>query len=111
VPFDYAAGTDVWLKISSTNITSAATAGDSYKVKVSTTKDTAAVLSSAFSLGADATVVANVATTVAPATAGATGQYTITFDVDTTLAASSGKVTVRFPVGTVLPSSMSASDV
>ena len=111
VPFDYAAGTDVWLKISSTNITSAATAGDSYKVKVSTTKDTTAVLSSTFSLGVDATVVTSVTTSVAPGTAGATGQYTITFTPATELTQSSGTVTVRFPVGTTLPSSMTASNV
>jgi len=111
IPFNYAAGSDVWLKVSSTNITAAATAGDSYKVKVSTTKDTTAVLSSAFSLGHATDVITSVSTTVAPATAGATGQYTITFTPATTLDASSGTITVRFPVGTVLPSSMTASNV
>jgi hypothetical protein len=110
-PFNYAAGTDVWLKISSTSITSAATAGDSYKVYVSTTKDTTPVLSSAFSLGDDSTVVSSVGTSLAPATAGATGQYIINFTPGTALTQSSGTVTVRFPVGTVLPSSMSASDI
>jgi hypothetical protein len=110
-PFDYAAGSDVWLKVSSTNITAAATAGDSYKVKVSTTKDTTAVLSSAFSLGHATDVLQSISTSVAPATAGAAGQYTITFTPATTLDASSGTITVRFPVGTVLPSSMTASNV
>ncbi|MFC2008223.1 right-handed parallel beta-helix repeat-containing protein [Chloroflexota bacterium] len=110
-PFDYAAGTDVWMKISSTSITAAATAGDSYKVKVSTTKDTTGVLSSTFSLGHATTVLTSVSASVAPATAGATGQYTITFTPATTLTASSGTVTVRFPVGTTLPSSMTASNV
>jgi len=111
VPFDYAAGTDVWLKISSTNITAAATAGDSYKVKVSTTKDTTAVLSSTFSLGHATTVVTSVSASVAPATAGASGQHTITFTPATTLTASAGTVTVRFPIGTTVPSSMTASNV
>jgi len=110
-PFDYAAGTDVWLKISSTSITAAATAGDSYKVKVSTTKDTTAVLSSTFTLGHATTIVASVAASVAPATAGATGQYTINFTPATALTQSSGTVTVRFPVGTTVPSSIAASSV
>jgi hypothetical protein len=111
LPSSYAAGTDVWLKISSTSITSAPTAGDSYKVYVSTTKDTTAVLSSAFSLGVDATVISGVGATVAPATAGATGQYVVAFTEATDLTGSSGTVTVRFPIGTTIPSSMSASDI
>jgi hypothetical protein len=111
VPIDIAAGTDVWLKISSTSITAASTASDSYKVYVSTTKDTTSVLSSAFSLGTAGTVVTSVGCSVAPATAGATGQYIVNFTPGTTLAESSGTVTVRFPIGTTVPSSISASSI
>ena len=111
VPSNYAAGTDIWLKISSTNITSAATAADTYKVKVSTTKDTTAVLSSTFTLGHATTVLTSVAGSVAPATAGASAQYIINFTPATSLTASSGTVTVRFPIGTTLPSSIAASNV
>jgi hypothetical protein len=111
VPINISAGTDVWLNISSTSITAAATAGDSYKVYVSTTKDTTSVLSSAFSLGHATTVVTSVGCSVAPATAGATGQYIIDFTPATQLTASTGTVTVRFPIGTTLPSSISASNI
>ncbi len=87
VPINISAGTDVWMRISSTSITSAATAGDSYKVYVSTTKDTTSVLSSAFSLGNDSTVVTSVGCTVAPATAGAAAQYIVNFTPGTELTA------------------------
>jgi hypothetical protein len=73
VPINIAAGTDTWLRITSTSITSASTAGDSYKVYVQTTKDTTPVLSSAFTLGSS--VCQALSTTISPATAGAAAQY------------------------------------
>ncbi len=109
VPFDYAAGTDVWLRITSTNITSASTEGSTYKVSVSTTKDTTPVLSSAFALG-DSTC-SSLSTTVSPATAGAAAQYSLSATCATNLTADTDTVTIMFPVGTTLPGSISASNV
>jgi len=108
-PIDLAAGSDVWIKFASNDITSAATAGNSYKVYVSTSQDTTSVLSSAFSL--DGTVTGAPTTTVSPATAGAAAQYKIQFVPATALTADTHTVTIQFPLGTVLPSSISASNV
>ena len=108
-PIDLAAGSDVWIKFASDDITSATTAGNSYKVYVSTSKDTTAVLSSAFSL--DTTVSGVPTTTVSPATAGAVAQYLVSFDPAGTLTADTHTVTIQFPVGTVLPSSITAANV
>jgi len=109
VPFDYSAGQDVWLRITSTNITSASTEGTSYKVYVSTTKDTTPVLSSAFTLG-DSTC-SDLDTTVSPATVGAAAQYLFDATCTVNLTGDTDTVSVMFPVGTVLPSSISASNV
>lgn len=108
-PIDLVAGSDVWIKFASDDITSAATAGNSYKVYLSTNQDTTAVLSTAFSL--DGTVPGAPTTTVSPGTAGAAAQYKIHFVPDTALTADTHTVTIQFPLGTVLPSSISASNV
>jgi parallel beta-helix repeat protein len=109
VPQNISAGTDVWMKFASDDITSASTAGNNYKVYVSTTKDTTPVLSSAFSL--DGTASGAPSTTVSPATAGAAAQYIVSTAATTTLTADTHTVTIQFPLGTVLPSSISAGNV
>jgi len=115
VPINLSAGTDVWLKFASDDITSASTEASSYKVYVSTTKDTTPVLSSAFALGDSVCVdpTSGNTTTISPATAGAASQYTFSFKVSSSgaLTADTDTVTVMFPVGTTLPSSISASNV
>jgi parallel beta-helix repeat protein len=109
VPMNISAGTEVWVKFASDDITSASTAGNNYKVYVSTTKDTTPVLSTAFSL--DGTAPGAPTTTVSPGTAGAAAQYIVSFEPTTTLTADTHTVTIQFPLGTVLPSSISAGNV
>jgi hypothetical protein len=109
VPVNISASTDVWVKFDSNDITSASTEGSSYKVYVSTTKDTTPVLSSAFDLGDSATTT--LATTVSPATAGAAAQYSFSFVSTTALTADTDTVSIMFPIGTTLPSSITAANV
>jgi hypothetical protein len=109
VPINISAGTDVWVKFDSDDITSASTEASSYKVYVQTTKDTTPVLSSAFALGDSATTT--LATTVSPSTAGAAAQYSLSFVSTTALTADTDTVSIMFPIGTTLPSSISASNV
>jgi hypothetical protein len=109
-PIDVAAGADVWVRFASDDITSAGTAGGTYKVYVSTSQDTTPVLSSAF--GLDSTALGEPTVTISPASAGASSEYVIFIDsVTTALVVDTDTVTVQFPVGTVLPSSISASNV
>jgi hypothetical protein len=110
-PIDIAAGSDVWVRFASNDITSASTAGGSYKVYVVTSKDTTPVLSSAF--GLDGTALGEPAVTISPTSAGAAAEYVITLaaDVTTGLAADTDTVTIQFPVGTTVPSSITASNV
>jgi len=116
-PIDVAAGQDVWVRFASTSLVSGSTEGSSFKVYVSTSKDTTPVLSGAFALGTsvgvDPTVADGLDVTVSPATAGAAAQYIILFMCASgnSLTADTDTVTVKFPVGTVLPSSISASNV
>ncbi|MBA7657877.1 hypothetical protein ES703_65820 [subsurface metagenome] len=118
LPIDIAAGQDVWVKFvdtsSSNAITTSTGEADTYKVYVSTTKDTTPVLSSTFSLGASGYKVTSTAVEDSypvPTTAGATGEYIVKFDATHQVNGASGKVTLKFPVGTVLPSSISATEV
>ena len=110
-PIDIAAGTGVWVKFdpdaSDSVITSASTAGVSYKVYVATTKDTTPVLSSAFSLGSDESDV--VVVTPLVTTAGVSTQYIAAFTPSTEVGIG-GTVTIKFPLGTTIPSSISTSD-
>ncbi len=111
-PIDIAAGTGVWVKFdpdaSDSVITSASTAGVSYKVYVATTKDTTPVLSSAFSLGSDEVDLLVVTPLVT--TAGVSTQYIAAFDPSTEVGIG-GTVTLKFPLGTTIPTSISTSDV
>jgi len=108
LPIDVAAGQDVWLRITSTNITSATVERSIYKVSVSTTKDTTPVLSSAFALGDSA--VSALAVTPLVTTAGVGTQYIAAF-TDTVNVGAGGTVTLKFPLGTTMPSSISTSYV
>ena len=109
-PIDIAAGSDVWVRFASNDITSASTAGGSYKAYVATSKDTTPVLSSAF--GLDGTTLGAPAVTLSPTSAGATAEYVIFVDVVTTaLTADTDTVTIQFPVGTTVPSSITAANV
>jgi hypothetical protein len=107
-PINVAAGTDVWLRITSTGITSATVERSIYKVYVSTTKDTTPVLSSAFALGVS--VVDSLTVTPLVPTAGVGTQYIAVFDPVDTVGVG-GTVTLKFPLGTAMPSTISTSDV
>jgi hypothetical protein len=116
VPIDIAADTDVWIKFDDSDdggaVQSGSVEASTYKVYVSTTKDTTPVLSSTFALG-DSVVTATAMETSypVPTTAGSTAEYIIKFKPAGTVTGTSGSVTVKFPVGTVLPSSISATNV
>jgi len=116
-PIDIAAGQDVWVRfVCGSAITAATAEVSTYKVYVSTTKDTTPVLSSTFALGNSTSVAGQTAMVSGyplPATAGATATYIFTFVPanGTTLTASTGKVTVKFPMQATVPSSLSLTDV
>ncbi len=118
LPIDVAAGQDVWVKFDDSDDSGAMTAAtaeaSTYKVYVSTTKDTTPVLSSTFALG-NSTVNAGDTTVYTgyplPATAGSTATYVIEFSPTTTIVASTTKVTVKFPMQATVPSSLSITDV
>jgi len=114
-PIDVAAGQDVWVRyVCGSAITAAATEASTYKVYVSTTKDTAPVLSTTFALG-DSTCNAGDTSVYTgyplPSTAGSTATYVIKFSPTTDLTASSTKVTVKFPMQATVPSSLAITDV
>jgi hypothetical protein len=116
LPIDIAAGQDVWVKFDDNDnggaIVSAATEDSTYKVYVSTTKDTTPVLSSTFAIGDSGVTLTDMDTSYpVPTTAGSVAEYIVMFTPTANVTATSGKVTLKFPVGTTLPSSISATNV
>ena len=113
VPEDIAAGTSPYVKFETgANIVSAAqdktTAGALcyYRIKVETSKDTAAVYSEYFYLGSSAvSSVGHLSGYPNPSTVGSAAEYKFEFTVGASgaLAADSGTITVIFPEGTTVP--------
>jgi len=110
VPEAVSAGTfDVVIGVSTTLVTNPV--AGSYQLTVYTSKDTTAVLSTAFIIGGSADsqlTVASVA--LSPYTVGVASQYTITLTTQgTTLAANVDTITITFPAGTTVPASISSA--
>lgn len=115
LPIDIAAGQDVWVRfVCGSAITAATAEVSTYKVYVSTTKDTTPVLSSTFALGNSTPYLTYTRVTSGyplPATAGSTATWVIEFSPTTTIVASTTKVTAKLPVQATVPSSLSITDV
>jgi len=113
LPMDIAAGASPYIKFKTgAAITSASTKGTTYRVKVETSQDTAAVYSEYFSLGDTDTAVTSVGHVSGypnPATVGSAAEYKFEFTTGASgaLSAGSGTITVIFPSGTTVPASAS----
>jgi hypothetical protein len=110
VPVDKTAGSiAVVIGVSGTLVTNPA--AGSYQLTVYTSKDTTAVLSTAFVIGGSADSQLTVASVVLdPYTVGVASQYTITLTTEgTTLAANVDTITITFPEGTTVPASISSA--
>ncbi len=113
LPMDIAAGASPYIKFETgAAITSASTKGTTYRVKVETSQDTAAVYSEYFSLGGTDTAVTSVGHLSGypnPATVGSAAEYKFEFTTGASgaLSAGSGTITVIFPSGTTVPASAS----
>jgi len=113
LPMDIAAGASPYVKFETgAAIASASTKGTTYRVKVETSQDTAAVYSEYFSLGGTDTAVTSVGHMSGypdPATVGSAAEYKFEFTTGASgaLSAGSGTITVIFPSGTTVPASAS----
>jgi len=121
VPVDTAAGASPYIKFETTaDIHSASqsktTAGALcyYRIKVETSKDTAAVYSTYFYLGSSAvSSVGHLSGYPNPSTVGSAAEYKFEFTVGASgaLAADSGTITVIFPSGTTVPATANKNQV